>query len=111
MLTMTLGSPGIRSVAVPALRQAGQHRLEGHLQLAKPLPVGGRGEGELGIAGALRGFVGAEFSRDPGEVLRPAQAAPDQRVVVGERAETGVADRAVRVPLSSPVPVMAVLLA
>jgi hypothetical protein len=77
------------------LGQAGQHRLQGHLQVAKPFPVGGSGEGDLGVAGALRGFVGAEFSRDPGEVLRPAQAVPDQRVVVGERAEAGVADRAV----------------
>jgi len=93
------------------LGQAGQHSLQGHLNLAQPLAVGGGGERDLRVPGPVRSLVGAELSRDPGEVLRPPQAVPDQLVVRGELAEAAegtapvgdghpvaVADDAERVP-------------
>ena len=67
--------------------QAGQHRFQGHLHLAQPLAVGGGGEADFRVTGPVRGLLGAELSRDPGEILRAPQAAPDQLVVGGELAE------------------------
>jgi hypothetical protein len=78
------------------LGQAGQHRLQGHLHLAQPLAVGGGGERDLRLPGPVRGLVGAELGRDPDEVLRPPQAVPDQRGVVGELAEVSELTAAVR---------------
>lgn len=47
----------------------------------------GRGEGDLGVTGALVGLVGTEFPGDPAEVRGLSQAVTDQGVVFGEGAE------------------------
>jgi hypothetical protein len=49
--------------------------------------VGGGGEGHLGVAGALRGFVRAELHRDAPEVLGRAQQPAHPRPLVGELPE------------------------
>lgn len=46
--------------------------------------MGGRGEGHLGVVGALGCFVRAEFLGDAHEAPRSAQAVPHERAVLGE---------------------------
>ena len=86
-------------------------RLPVALSVAEPLAVRGGGEGDLGVAGALRRLVLAELVGDPPEVGGPPQARAHQLVLGEEGGETAegttvaghldpvrVADGAERVP-------------
>ena len=81
---------GLEPVAGPSLGQAVEHRLERHGHVADSLAVGGGGEGDLGVAGAVGGLVLAELDGDAAKILGPLQARTDEVVLleeVGEAAE------------------------
>jgi hypothetical protein len=55
--------------------------------------MGGSGEGQLGVTGALSGFISAEFKRNPFKIFVFTETGSDERIMINELAEVSKNDR------------------